>query len=72
MGPRFHTMEPSYYRPAQLPAPTPSPTGFMICPLVLVQGLSHAQLALYQIALAEAQAVARPSLPERDLLAVWN
>jgi hypothetical protein len=30
------------------------------------------QQALYQRALAEAQAVVRPSLPERDLLAVWN
>jgi hypothetical protein len=27
---------------------------------------------LYQAAFAQAQAVARPSLLERDLLAVWN
>jgi len=30
------------------------------------------QQELYRRALAEAQAVVRPSLPERDLLAVWN
>jgi hypothetical protein len=30
------------------------------------------QWSIYQAAFAEAQAVARPSLPERDLLAVWN
>jgi len=27
---------------------------------------------LYRLAFEQAQAVARPSLPERDLLAVWN
>jgi hypothetical protein len=30
------------------------------------------QQALYQWALAQAQAVVQPSLPERDLLGVWN
>jgi hypothetical protein len=30
------------------------------------------QQGLYEYALAQAQAVVRPSLPERDLLAVWN
>jgi hypothetical protein len=30
------------------------------------------QLALYQWAFAQAKEVVRPSLPERDLLAVWN
>jgi hypothetical protein len=30
------------------------------------------QQAAYQWAFAQAQAVLRPSLPERDLLAVWN
>jgi hypothetical protein len=30
------------------------------------------QQALYQWAFREAQAVVRPSLLERDLLAVWN
>jgi hypothetical protein len=30
------------------------------------------QQGLYEWALAQAKAVVRPSLPERDLLAVWN
>jgi hypothetical protein len=30
------------------------------------------QQALYRWAMEQAQAVARPSLPERDLLAAWN
>jgi len=30
------------------------------------------QLCIYQAALDQARAVARPSLPERDLLGVWN
>jgi hypothetical protein len=30
------------------------------------------QQDLYRRALEEAQAVVRPSLPERDLLGVWN
>jgi hypothetical protein len=30
------------------------------------------QLALYEWAFAEAQAVVQPSLLERDLLGVWN
>jgi hypothetical protein len=52
------------------PAPEPTPVGFVLCP---VPGpLWSWQLALYQWAFEEARKVARPSLPERDLLAVWN
>jgi hypothetical protein len=44
--------------------------------LALVAGLSPEQQLLlhaaYQKALEEAQAIARPSLLERDLLGVWN
>ena len=58
-------------RPTQ---PTHSPQSFFLCPVFA--GLTPAQLLcqqwLYQKAFEEAQAVARPSLPERDLLAVWN
>jgi hypothetical protein len=45
-------------------------------PIALFQGLSGGQLAcqsmLYQLALEQAQIQLQPSLPERDLLAVWN
>jgi hypothetical protein len=34
--------------------------------------LSAQQQLLYQIAFERAREVARPSLPERDLLGVWN
>jgi hypothetical protein len=48
----------------------------MICPAVCFPGITVAHAAaqqwVYQYALEQAQAVARPSLPERDLLAVWN
>jgi hypothetical protein len=53
-----------------------TPNSFMVCPVVLLSGQSLAQLnwqtALYQLAFEQAQATERPSLPERDLLAVWN
>jgi len=52
------------------------PGSFMLCPLALQQGLTAAQQwgqwSLYQLAFEQAQAQLRPSLPERDLLAVWN
>jgi hypothetical protein len=58
------------------PLPPPSPGAFFIFPATLLPGLSPQhwawQQALYLRAFAEAQAIVRPSLPERDLLAVWN
>jgi hypothetical protein len=66
-------------RVAQLPkppAPVVSPAGFVLCPLGPLPGGPLADwLArqwLYLRAFEEAQAVVQPSLPERDLLAVWN
>jgi len=61
------TTEPA---PVILPRPpqTVQPQSFLVCPV----GLSPAQQWLYQKAFAEAQAVARPSILERDLLGVWN
>jgi len=48
----------------------------MLCPVICLPNLPGEfqtwQQALYQWAFAEAQAVVQPSLPERDLLAVWN
>ncbi len=56
--------------------PSPSPTAFLLCPLVCLPVSSPAQgqwqQSLYEMALSKAKAVVRPSLPERDLLAVWN
>jgi len=64
------------YRLPRPPAPPVTAVGFMLCPLVLLRGLTTAQHcwqhSVYQAAFELAQEVARPSLPERDLLAVWN
>jgi hypothetical protein len=67
-------MIPNRFLPST-PAPAPSPGGFVLCPFCLPlapAGCAPWQQALYQWAFAQAQAVVRPSLPERDLLAVWN
>jgi len=71
-----HLTEAELYRLPQPPQSAPSATGFVLCPAALAAGTSPGQWAfcqmVYQLAFAQAQAVARPSLPERDLLAVWN
>jgi hypothetical protein len=51
------------------PAPPITPGSFMLCPTA---GLGPVQQDLYRWAFEQAQAVVRPSLPERDLLAAWN
>jgi len=57
-------------RPA---APQLSLGAFILCPVSYGNPLElFWQQELYRWALAQAQAVVRPSLPERDLLAVWN
>ena len=65
--------EGSYDPLPRLAAPQVSLGGFILYP---VQYGSPVELfwqqELYRWALAQAQAVVRPSLPERDLLAVWN
>jgi hypothetical protein len=69
---RFSTMPP----PQPVPEPTPSPSAFFLCPVVWFPPASPAQgdwqQDLFRWALAQAQAVVRPSLLERDLLGVWN
>jgi hypothetical protein len=52
-------------------APTPSPAAFLLCPLASTAPAPWQQ-SLYAWAMAQAQAVVRPSLLERDLLGVWN
>ena len=65
--------------PIRLPRPELPPSGpgaFMLCPFACLPGLPLEQWLwqqyLYRCAFEEAQAVVRPSLIERDLLAVWN
>jgi hypothetical protein len=53
----------------QPPAQQPAPGAFMLVP---VGASMIACLGVYQLAMQEAQAVAKPSLVERDLLGVWN
>lgn len=62
--------------PIRLPQPPSAgitPQAFMMYPMT-AQSVTQAvwQVQLYQWALEQALAVARPSLPERDLLGVWN
>jgi hypothetical protein len=61
---------------AQPPAPQATAATFLLVPLACLPPQCPAQaawqIALYQWAFARAQEAARPSLIERDLLAVWN
>ena len=54
----------------------PSPRGFIFIPFTWGRAASleqqQAQQGIYQMAWENAQAMLRPSLPERDLLGVWN
>jgi hypothetical protein len=55
--------------------PSPSPAAFLFCPVTGMPfpcAVQQWQQELYAWALAQAQAVVRPSLLERDLLGVWN
>jgi hypothetical protein len=51
---------------------TPNPGAFLLCPIWTSDVQWAWQEPLYLWALAEARAVASPSLLERDLLAAWN
>lgn len=62
-----------------MPAPrpiAPAPDAFVMMPTSALPATTPDQAAyqksLYEWAFAEAQAVVQPSLPERDLLGVWN
>ncbi len=62
--------------PIKLPRPAPRPldlTNFLLCTVPgACPALSLMQQQLYLWAFAQAQAVAQPSILERDLLGVWN
>jgi hypothetical protein len=64
------------FREAALPRPVPASGAFLLYPVQALPGQVPPQggwqQALYEWAFAEAQAVVQPSLPERDLLGVWN
>jgi hypothetical protein len=57
-------------------APEASSAAFILYPIVCLPFVSTTQAlwleTLYRHALEEAREIARPSLPERDLLGVWN
>ena len=63
------------YRLPQPSSPAPSADAFVPVPVVLLP-VTLDQLVwqqwLYRQAFEQAQAAARPSLPERDLLGMWN
>jgi hypothetical protein len=70
---------PAEVRVAQLPKPPAPPItadAFCLVPVACLPGLTVDQLLLqqwiYLRAFEQAQAVVQPSLPERDLLGVWN
>ncbi len=71
--PRFETGLDQLPRP---PAAPPAPAGFVLCPVGAFACVSLDQWLcqqwVYLRAFEQAQAVVRPSLLERDLLAVWN
>jgi hypothetical protein len=58
------------------PSPSASIGAFCACPMTLLSATGGSpapwQMSLYQWAFAQAQAVVRPSIIERDLLASWN
>jgi hypothetical protein len=56
-------------RPAE---PLLTPQTFVMCPVQSSFVQFNLQRELYRLALEQARAIVRPSLPERDLLAVWN
>jgi hypothetical protein len=76
MARRVFEADAEYIRLPRPPEPKVIPGHFVMCPLAGLPGQSPQlwclQQWLYQQAFLLAQAVARPSILERDLLAVWN
>ncbi len=64
-----------FVRLPQIPHGAPPATAFVVCPVGCLPTSAAqwcVQQAVYAAAFAEAQAVVRQSLPERDLVGVWN
>jgi hypothetical protein len=76
MHPSGFLHEGEVYPLPRIPAPFLHTSAIVLIPVGFWPGksISHWQLsqALYQQAFQEAQAIARPSLVERDLMGVWN
>jgi hypothetical protein len=71
---RFRNLTGIWRRSRSQEAPV-SAKGFMLCPPALLPAQPASLCAwqgVYQLAFEQAQAVVRPSLLERDLLAHWN
>lgn len=69
----FYNRIPSAVPARPIVEATPSPSAFFLCPAMNgTPAQRQGQQDLYAWALAQAQAVVRPSLLERDLLGVWN
>lgn len=68
--------EAEYYRLPEPPAPTLSPTSFVLCTVAVIPGCTETQWAgmqnLYLYVFEQTLAHARPSLLDRDLFAFWN
>jgi hypothetical protein len=68
--------EADYYRLPEPPPPAVRPGSFLLCTVAVMPGWTTDQWAglqqVYVYAFEQAQAVARPSLLERELLAIWN
>jgi hypothetical protein len=60
-----------YYRLPRPPQPAVTTAGFFACPVAVSPALVQSVM-LYLAAFEQAQAVARPGVTERDLLACWN
>jgi hypothetical protein len=70
---RLNLMEPEQLRLPRPATPALNPANFLLCGIACVDPrLAQFQMELYQWAYAQAQAVATPSVVERDLAGVWN
>jgi hypothetical protein len=67
-------LERHFNQHSSTPRPLVSACSFVLYPVSCSApfSLQYCQAVVYQAAWREAEAIQRPSLPERDLLGVWN